>query len=1418
MTRRFTRILAAFALLVGLTIPLGMWGQTSSTVTIQYTGNTTTNMTGNNDATLVGLSSTDWSVVGAKGASQNFPGLNKAGDIRLYYDVNGSNTITVTNLQNNTISSIVITYTGENYSNGKVFVNNNEVEASDGSYAINATSFVVTNGNTSNIQVRISSIVVTYTGGNTPQPDTYTITYKAGEGTGSDVTETKTEGVDYTILGQPEGFSAPTGKVFDGWLGDDNNSYAAGATYSTDAALTLTAQWTENTTPGGDEQWVLTNLADLTATDVFVIVGNNGNNYAMSNDKGTSDAPDAVAVTVIGNNLTGTIANTIQWTISGNATDGYTFYPNGSSSTWLYCTNTNNGVRVGTNNSKTFKVDSNSGYLKHDGTSRFVGIYNSSDWRCYTSTGGNIADQSFAFYKKVTGGVIPPSITAEDVNIPYDVTSGSITYTITNGVEGGAVTSAEVTASNPENWLTVNGSNPYTTPISLSCAANTTATEKTATVTLTYTYNREIVTETVNVTQAADPNATMTIAEVREQGTGSVVTKGVVTSCVGITGYIQDATAAICVYGSELTVGNEIRVTGTLSTYHGLLEITSPQVTVLSSGNTFEPVVKTIAEINTDYAASNALQGLLVKIENATVTDIDGQNTTIAQGDNTIIVRGISSSVTYAVGSVFTELTGNIGAYDAAQIVNPTNVQVQAVPTITIDDESIDYEYQYNNININIQNFEIEGYQDLNLQLCDANGDVVTGNPYSWVELSIEDGSTVGAVAMVGYLADRNIGAERKAYFKVWAMVGDETVYSNLVTLTQAEGQLPSITITPTTYNFTAAEQTSTIEVVFTDIVQWDIIWYEADGETEADYSAWILGEFDANDDIEVILGENEGEARTAYFKVYGLDSDDSEYYSELITINQAAPATPGTWVLTDLADLTEDDVFVIVGDNGDTYAMSNDNGASAAPVAVAVTVVEGTLSAEPAANLQWNISITEDGYTFYPNGETETWLYCTNTNNGVRVGTNTNNVFVLDNGYLKNVSTSRYIGIYNSQDWRCYTSINSNIEGQSFAFYKKVEPTPAGIPMVIDANKWYLIASPVGNVAPTAVGNMTPDNQYALYSFDQSQEEEWRNYKATGAFTQLEAGKGYLYAHGGDNDVTLTFAGTPLEFNNNIDNNVLELTYVEGVSFSGYNLLGNPFNQKVYVDGWPYYVMNENGDAIIEGQSGIEPMQGFFVIADGEDEVVTLTLEPTEKGASVALNVSRNRGNVIDRARVRFDEGRQLPKFQLFEGSTKLYIPQNGKDYAVVSSEGQGELPVNFRAAENGTYTLSMDAESMDMNYLHLIDNMTGMDVDLLQTPSYTFEAKVNDYESRFRLVFAANNEDGVSTGSTAFAFYSNGSWIINNAGEATLQVVDLTGRILSSETVNGSVSKTINAVPGVYMLRLINGENVNVQKIVVR
>ena len=62
------------------------------------------------------------------------------------------------------------------------------------------------------------------------------------------------------------------------------------------------------------------------------------------------------------------------------------------------------------------------------------------------------------------------------------------------------------------------------------------------------------------------------------------------------------------------------------------------------------------------------------------------------------------------------------------------------------------------------------------------------------------------------------------------------------------------------------------------------------------------------------------------------------------------------------------------------------------------------------------------------------------------------------------------------------------------------------------------------------------------------------------------------------------------------------------------------------------------------------------------------------------------------------------------------------------------------------------------------------------------------------------------------------NCSFVINNEGEATLQVIDVTGRILKSETINGCANVNVDSAAGVYMLRLINGDNMKVQKVVVK
>ena len=375
---------------------------------------------------------------------------------------------------------------------------------------------------------------------------------------------------------------------------------------------------------------------------------------------------------------------------------------------------------------------------------------------------------------------------------------------------------------------------------------------------------------------------------------------------------------------------------------------------------------------------------------------------------------------------------------------------------------------------------------------------------------------------------------------------------------------------------------------------------------------------------------------------------------------------------------------------------------------------------------------------------------------------------------------------------------------------------------------KWYLIASPVNsNLAAGSVDNLI-DGTYDLYRLDQSKtSNEWCNYKAN-TFT-IDNQKGYLYANNAD--VTLEFSGSMKPSNANV---AVDLAYTSGNRIAGYNLVGNPFPCNAYANK-AYYAMNAAGTNFEAKTTNdaIAPCTGVVVCATGTGQSVTFSktapdasiskgclqialAQANEKDGVSTLSTGSGSGSTTDNAIVSFNEGEELGKFVFNDEKAKIYLTQNGKDYAIATSDGTGEMPLNFKATENGIYSLTVNPKGTELSYLHLIDKLTGNDIDLLTTPSYTFEAKSNDSAKRFRLVFG-----GSSTGSEtaeSFAYFDGSEWVIENNGEATLQVVDVMGRVLRSETVNGDATADINNLSaGVYVLRLVNGEQVKTQKIVI-
>ncbi len=345
----------------------------------------------------------------------------------------------------------------------------------------------------------------------------------------------------------------------------------------------------------------------------------------------------------------------------------------------------------------------------------------------------------------------------------------------------------------------------------------------------------------------------------------------------------------------------------------------------------------------------------------------------------------------------------------------------------------------------------------------------------------------------------------------------------------------------------------------------------------------------------------------------------------------------------------------------------------------------------------------------------------------------------------------------------------------------------------------YYFIASPFDGLATADVDGLITDADYDLYYFDQNEADEWR----WNGDADLVRGTGYLYAS--KEGTTLYFTGEPTTE----ESKEVLLTKVEGSDWEGWNVVGNPFTEAAYIDR-AYYTLDNSLNYIERAATDpINPLQGILVLAENDEEPLIFTSGAIAKSANLNLNLTQN-GNLIDRASVNFSNGNQLPKIQFLANSTKVYIPQDNKDYAVVRADEMGEMPVNFKAQENGSYTFSFSNQNVEFGYLHLIDNRTGNDVDLLANPSYTFDANTTDYASRFKLVFATSENMGDD-----FAFISDGNIIVN--GNGTLQVFDVTGRMISSSDVIRSIS-TNGLANGVYMLRLTNGSDVKTQKIVVK
>ena len=431
----------------------------------------------------------------------------------------------------------------------------------------------------------------------------YTVTYNPNITGTAPVVETYVDGTSVTIASNH--FSNP-GHAFSSWNTNANGqgvTYLPGATYVIHSNLVLYAQWIESSDNVDVLNWAATgsptNYTDWTYTGISgaEYAGQSSGNYQSIQLRSNNNNSGIVTTTSAG--LVTKVA--VIW--NTNTYDGRVLNVYGSNTAYtaatdLYSEDTA-GDLIGT--------------IVY-GTSTELDITDSYEYIGLRSANSALyLDEIDITWN--TGGTPSPSISANNVEVAYNATSGAIEYTINNAPTPAGV----LTASTGSDWLTIG---TVGTTVPFTCSANNDGTSRTATVTLTYTYNsREAVIKNVTVTQAGNPNMTNSISDITEVGTSYTVVGTVV--AVNNKGFaIGDGTGYVYTYLNSTPtyeVGDIVKISGTTGSYGHIIQFinsaTIEEATV--SGYDGTPEVTVISEIP-DYSEGYHLstylqyQGLLV--------------------------------------------------------------------------------------------------------------------------------------------------------------------------------------------------------------------------------------------------------------------------------------------------------------------------------------------------------------------------------------------------------------------------------------------------------------------------------------------------------------------------------------------------------------------------------------------------------------------------------------------------------------------------------------------------------------------------------------------------------------------------------------------------------------------------------------
>ena len=875
-----------------------------------------------------------------------------------------------------------------------------------------------------------------------------------------------------------------------------------------------------------EDTWVKTAPADLQTGDVVVIVDQTTSKAMSNSSLNSKGAPNAIAVNLSSDKSTITFTATgLEWEVTVNVTgDSKTFnFGVPETDNYLYAVKDNNGLRVGTGETNVCGIENNgtADYITITDTEnakRYIGVYSNTDWRCYTSINSNISQTATAFYKKTSAsGPVDPIVTISKTTITVGGTAEI------SGPDGLAMTfsSSNTSVATVSNNGVVTGvaKGEATITASWSAVANTyNAGSKAFVVNVVDATVYEMVTD---ASQLVAGNEYIIVATGYNKAMGNQNSSIRVPVDVTITdGKVSITNEAIAVLTLD---GSTDAWTFLASDNDKYLALTSSSNAIHASDDATANASKW--KITEDFELESVnFSGRKLKYNSGSprfACYASGQQTAVlfvksGSSTDTKPEPGFSFSATSAEVTLGEEFT-------APTFSNPNNVEVSFASSdesvATINTQGVVTIVAAGTTTISATSEETDTYRagsaSYTLTVIDPNGPGTEDNPYTveQARAAIDAGTGTQGVYATGIVskivtaynsqyenisfnisADGSTTADQLEAYRCLGsdeypaadvQVGDEVViYGNLtkynttyefaqgcqiISLIHHASTEPSIAVSTTTIEAPADGAEGTIDVTYTNFTEVvaDVYFCDADGE-EADYD-WIVAEINDENNIEYLVDANEGAERKAYLRVYALDDEENEVYSELITFTQAAyvaPPTPvdGKYVKVTSTDDITDGQYLIVYEGGvsggNTVPSVAFNGAletlDAVENGIAVTIADNQIAAtdvtraaeftidvtagtlQNASGLYIGVSSNSNGLKTSDDPEAYTHTFSIDDNeDAVIAAAFSESTMSLRYNYASNQLRFRYYKDSGQQPIQLYKFVSSNTVTASVSQYK---------------------------------------------------------------------------------------------------------------------------------------------------------------------------------------------------------------------------------------------------------------------------------------------------------------------------------------------------------------------------------------------